>query len=127
MSSLSSTSTPTRLIEPYGGKLVDLMVPADALADVLRVGRRGIVSFPNLGYHEFRRQLADEGRAPRIGGLRWHETPNLRFLSIADFEEFCAAEGIHIEARVALDTQSDAHVADNPNGNADLAIAVLRR
>ncbi len=34
MSSLSSTSTPTRLIEPYGGKLVDLMVPADALADV---------------------------------------------------------------------------------------------
>jgi homoserine O-acetyltransferase/O-succinyltransferase len=100
------------------------------LADMLRVGRRGIVSFPNIAYHRHRRQLAEEGRAPHGHGLQefqWYDTPNLRFLSIADFEQFCRSHGFRILEQVALDTAADAPVQTDPNLNADVAIAVLSR
>jgi homoserine O-acetyltransferase len=100
------------------------------LSDMLRVGRRAIVSFPNLGHRNLRQYLAEEGRAPRIStlqGFRWYDTPNLRFLSIADFEEFCAERGIAIHQQIALDTQAGVEVTDDPNLNADLAIVVLSR
>lgn len=100
------------------------------IREMLRVGQRAIVSFPNLGYHKLRRQLADEGRAPLVslgGGSRWYDTLNVRFLTIADFDEFCRDEGIHIHDRVFLDTEAHRRVTDDPNLNADLAIVVLSR
>jgi homoserine O-acetyltransferase len=100
------------------------------VAEMLRVGRRGIVSFPNLGYHKLRRQLAEEGRAPLValgGGSRWYETPSVRFLTIADFDAFCAEQGITVHQRLALNTETGQLVDDDPNLNADLAIAVLSR
>lgn len=100
------------------------------IREMLRVGRRAIVSFPNLGYHKLRRQLADEGRAPLVslgGGSRWYDTLNVRFLTIADFDEFCRDEGIRIHDRVFLDTEARRRVTDDPNLNADLAIVVLSR
>jgi homoserine O-acetyltransferase/O-succinyltransferase len=100
------------------------------LADMLRVGSRGIVSFPNLAFHGHRRQLAEEGRAPHGHGLQdlpWYETPNLRFLSIVDFEDFCRTHGFRILERVALDTSANARVESDPNLNADVAVAVLSR
>ncbi len=98
------------------------------LADMLRVGRRSIVSFPNLGYRCHRNQLTTEGRAPHGYGLEtfhWYDTPNIRFLSIEDFQVFCQQHGFYILEQVALDTQSDNQVYDNPNLNADVAIVVL--
>jgi homoserine O-acetyltransferase/O-succinyltransferase len=98
------------------------------LADMLRVGRRSIVSFPNLGYRQHRRQVAEEGRAPYGHGLdafHWYDTPNIRFLSITDFESFCRQHGFTILQQIALDTQSDMQVVDDPNLNADVAIVVL--
>jgi len=100
------------------------------IKEMLRVGRRAIVSFPNLGYHKLRRQLAEEGRAPLVslgGGSRWYDTWNVRFLTIADFDEFCRDEGIRIHDRVFLDTEARRRVTDDPNLNADLAIVVLSR
>jgi homoserine O-acetyltransferase len=100
------------------------------IREMLRVGRRAIVSFPNLGYHKLRRQLADGGRAPLVslgGGSRWYDTLNVRFLTIADFDEFCRDEGIRIHERVFLDTEARRRVTDDPNLNADLAIVVLSR
>lgn len=100
------------------------------LDDLLRVGRRGIVSFPNLGYRKLRFQLADEGRAPRVDpgqGYEWYNTPNVRFFSIADFDDFCRTKGIHVHQHVTLDTQSDRRIDDNPNLNADVAIVVISR
>ncbi len=97
--------------------------------DMLRVGRRAIVSFPNLGYRKLREQLAREGRAPRASSLqgnRWYDTPNVRFLSIADFQQFCRDQQIQIDQAIALDTEADRRVEDDPNLNADLAIMVLR-
>lgn len=100
------------------------------LDDLLRVGRRGIVSFPNLGYRKLRFQLADEGRAPRVDpgqGYEWYNTPNVRFFSIADFDDFCRTKGIRVHQHVTLDTQSDRRIDDNPNLNADVAIVVISR
>jgi len=100
------------------------------LSEMLRVGRRGVVSFPNLGYWKYRTQLAEEGRAPQVDpsrGHHWYNTPNLRFLSISDFEVFCRDQGYRIHQRVPLDTEARRRVDDEPNLNADVAIMVLSR
>jgi homoserine O-acetyltransferase/O-succinyltransferase len=88
------------------------------------------ITLPNIAYREFRCELANEGRAPQVLGdeeASWYDTPNLRFLSIADFEEFCSGHGVCIHQRIALDTRSGRTVDDDPNLNADLAIFVLSR
>jgi homoserine O-acetyltransferase len=100
------------------------------LSDVLRVGRWGIVSFPNFAYRKMREQLAQEGRAPRAGswlGHNWYDTPNVRFLSIADFEDYCRQKGICIHTQIALDTAQGCEVHENPNLNADVAVMVISR
>ena len=98
--------------------------------DMLRVGRMCIVSFPNMAYKTLRRMLAEEGRAPRSAGqlrYRWYNSPNIRFLSIRDFEEFCHAKNVRIHHRITLDTELGTEVFDDPNRNADLAIFVISR
>lgn len=100
------------------------------LNEMLRVGRRTVVSFPNLGYEPYRRELAEAGRAPRTDdgeGFQWHNTPNVRFLTIADFDAFCGEQGIHIHQRIWLDTRRQEKVEVDPNRNANLAILVLSR
>lgn len=100
------------------------------LMEMTRVGRKCIVSIPNFAYHRLRRMLAEEGRAPKASGVlhyEWYNTPNIRFFTIADFEDFCAAKGINVQKRIALDTETATEVFDDPNLNADLAIFVISR
>jgi len=100
------------------------------VSDMLRVGRRCIVSFPNFAYHKLRKVLAEQGRAPETAGLlryKWHNSPNIRFFSLADFEEFCAERGITVHRRIALDTEGGKEISADPNLNADLAIFVISR
>ena len=97
---------------------------------MLRIGRKCIVTFPNFGYHKLREMLSEQGKAPMAAGVlshEWYDTPNLRFLSIADFEEFCESHGITVHVRQFLDTEAGADVVDDPNRNADLAIFVVSR
>ena len=99
------------------------------LDEMLRVGTRGIVSFPNLGYHEHRRRLSEKGRAPQFHHgqvlAEWHNTSDVRFLTLADFEDFCRKKSIRIHTSIALDTQNQKQVVENPNENADVVIMVL--
>jgi methionine biosynthesis protein MetW len=100
------------------------------ISEMLRVGRRAIVSFPNLGYYKLRWELAEHGRAPLVelgGGSRWYDTLNVRFLTLADFDEFCREQGITIHKHVCLDTETNRRITDDPNRNADLAIVVISR
>ncbi len=100
------------------------------LSEMLRIGRKCIVSIPNFAYRVLRRMLAEQGRAPKSGGVlryEWYNTPNVRFFTISDFEAFCQEKGILIEQRIALDTESGAEVSEDPNLNADLAIFVISR
>ncbi len=98
------------------------------LREIIRVGRQGIISFPNIGYWKLRKHLFEEGRAPRAGtllGYKWYDSPNVRFLSIADFADFCRDHGLKIHQQIALDTEAGCKVEDDPNLNADMAIVVI--
>jgi homoserine O-acetyltransferase len=100
------------------------------ITEMLRVGRCCVVSIPNFGYDPLRRMLAEDGRAPKSTGVlhhEWYNTPNIRFFTIADFEDFCREKNIHIHSRIAVDTETAKEVADDPNRNADLAIFVISR
>jgi methionine biosynthesis protein MetW len=68
------------------------------LQEALRVGRKVIVGIPNFAHLKARIMLALGGRAPITEALphRWHDTPNVRFLSILDFQEFCRSKGFRI-------------------------------
>jgi methionine biosynthesis protein MetW len=98
------------------------------ITDMLRVGRRSIVSFPNFAYHKLRAMLNELGRSPVSSGLlryQWYDTPNIRFFTIADFEEFCAQRGIRVHERIALDTEERRVVREEVNRCADMAIFVI--
>lgn len=100
------------------------------IADMLRVGRRSIVSFPNFAYHKLRKMLFEQGKSPVSAGLlrhEWFNTPNIRFFTIADFEEFCREHRIVIHERIALDTEDRRIVAEDANRFADMAIFVISK
>jgi methionine biosynthesis protein MetW len=78
--------------------------PRAVLENLLRIGRRAIVSFPNFGFWRMRLQLLVGGHMPRTENLpyAWYETPNIHFCSIKDFRELCRAVGAKMEQAVAL-------------------------
>lgn len=73
------------------------------VADMLRVGREGIVTFPNFGYWKNRLQVIG-GHMPVSDNLpyEWHDTPNVHLCTIADFERFCADREVKILERKVL-------------------------
>jgi homoserine O-acetyltransferase len=100
------------------------------LNEMLRIGRTCIVSIPNFGYRPIRQMLSERGRAPKTGGVlryEWYNTPNIRFFTIADFEDFCRVKRIHVHREIALDTEAGTEVSENSNLDADLAIFVISR
>jgi methionine biosynthesis protein MetW len=78
--------------------------PLLVLREVMRVGRRGIVSIPNFGHWRLRADLFFRGRMPSSGALphTWYDTPNIHLATIADFERLLGEERIGILARVLL-------------------------
>jgi methionine biosynthesis protein MetW len=72
--------------------------PAFIVANMLRVGKRAIVSFPNWGQWRCRLRLLMTGRMPPAAGdpQAWDEAPRARGLTIADFTTFCAAQQVRI-------------------------------
>lgn len=79
--------------------------PAKLLDEMLRIGREGIVSFPNMGHWRCRMQLALGGHMPvtRTLGHSWYDTPNIHLCTLRDFENLCAKQEIHILQRAAVD------------------------
>lgn len=73
------------------------------MKEMLRVGREGIVTFPNFGYWKNRLQFA-RGRMPVSDSLpyEWFDTPNVHLCTIADFERFCEERSIRIVERKVL-------------------------
>ncbi len=98
--------------------------------EMLRIGRTCIVSIPNFAYYRLRQMLTAEGRAPKAPGVlryEWYNTPNIRFFTIADFEDFCRDKNLRVHRRIALDTEADTEVFEDANLKADLAIFVISR
>ncbi|HEX9862302.1 MAG TPA: methionine biosynthesis protein MetW [Candidatus Bathyarchaeia archaeon] len=73
--------------------------PDFVLKEALRVGKKIIVGFPNFLYISARLQMFIGGKVPVTPALpyEWYDTPNLHFLSIADFVEYCRKKAIQIE------------------------------
>jgi methionine biosynthesis protein MetW len=78
--------------------------PDTVLVEALRVGKNVIVGFPNFACIKARFHLAVLGKAPITKALpyEWYNTPNLHFLSIADFYEYCRKRNISIVKNVFL-------------------------
>lgn len=98
--------------------------------EMLRVGTRAIVSFPNFGYYRFRAELDQKGCVPQIDprpGRHWYNLNDVRFLTIRDFQEFCKEKKYRIHQQVSLDTERGIVVEEDPNINADVAIMVISR
>ena len=72
--------------------------------EMLRVGRQGIVTFPNFGHWRHRLQVI-RGRMPVSDELpyQWYDTPNIHLCTLKDFERFCEEQGIQILERVVID------------------------
>ena len=75
--------------------------PDHMLAELLRVGRRAFVSFPNFAYWRMRWALLSRGRMPvtRHLPVSWYETANIHHVTVKDFEELAADLRIRIEDR----------------------------
>ena len=71
--------------------------------EMLRVGREGIVTFPNFGYWRNRLQVIG-GNMPVSNRLpyQWFDTPNIHLCTITDFEDFCRDHGVHILERIVM-------------------------
>jgi methionine biosynthesis protein MetW len=91
--------------------------------EILRVGREGIVSFPNFGYWRHRLQVI-RGHMPVSGDLpyQWYDTPNVHLCTIGDFDGFCADHNVRVIERAVLTGGRAVSFAPNLMG----ALAVYR-
>lgn len=99
--------------------------PDLALREMLRVGKKCIVSFPNFAHWKVRTKTFLYGRAPvtRTLPYAWHQSPNRHVLSIKDFRTFCDELGIAIEKEFALREKNLARLW--PNLLAEEAVYVI--
>ena len=83
--------------------------PLKVLANMLRIGRHAIVSFPNFGHWRIRWDLVTKGRMPITDTLsyEWYETPNIHFCTICDFLVLCQNMGIGVQQSVALNRKGE--------------------
>jgi methionine biosynthesis protein MetW len=73
--------------------------PDFALKEALRVGKKTIVGIPNFAHYKARASIFFRGRVPVTAALpfQWYDTPNLHFLSLTDFADYCQKARIKIE------------------------------
>jgi methionine biosynthesis protein MetW len=78
--------------------------PSTVLRELLRIGKRVIISFPNFGHWRVRLSLLIAGRMPVTDSLghSWHETPNIHLCTISDFLALARETGAEIESALAL-------------------------
>ncbi len=105
--------------------------PDVVLSEMLRVGRQGIVGFPNFAFWRMRLSLLLNGRMPRTDFLpyEWYDTPNIHFCSVRDFDVYCAKAGLRVERRIFLSTDRGERVLKGvrPNLFAESAVYLLSR
>ena len=102
--------------------------PDQVLEDLLRIGRRAFVSFPNFAHWRVRLSLLWGGRMPvtRLLPIAWYETPNIHHVTVRDFRELVAAKGLTVEGAWFL--SGDKRISDAAaNWRAEHAVFLLSR
>jgi methionine biosynthesis protein MetW len=107
--------------------------PRLVVDNLVRIGRRAIVSFPNFGHWRIRLHLLLHGQMPVTALLNhsWYDTPNIHLCTIKDFLALCRKSGIVIERSLTLDRAGQTFTLD-PIGNlanllAEQAVFLLRK
>ena len=107
--------------------------PRLVLVNLVRIGRRAIVSFPNFGHWRIRLHLLCHGRMPMTTLLNqtWYDTPNIHLCTIKDFVALCRELGVVIERSLTLDRAGQPFTLDPVGGLANLlaeqAVFLLRK
>jgi methionine biosynthesis protein MetW len=107
--------------------------PRLVLVNLVRIGRRAIVSFPNFGHWRIRLHLLCHGRMPMTPLLNqtWYDTPNIHLCTIKDFVALCRELGVVIERSLTLDRAGQPFTLDPVGGLANLlaeqAVFLLRK
>jgi methionine biosynthesis protein MetW len=109
--------------------LQTLQKPLEVIFEMLRVGRRGIVSFPNFGHWRVRLDLAARGRMPVTPGLPfgWHDTPNIHLFTLDDMLDVCEANDLRIVAAYGLCEGEIRAVGPHDNLQTEEAILFLEK
>ncbi len=102
--------------------------PAFIVKEMLRVGSRAIVSFPNWGHWRCRLSLLSTGRIPTAPGLPqpWDSSPRARPLTVGDFVDFCRANQVRISSEIYLEGSRRIPARLDKNLRATTAIFELR-
>ena len=109
------------------------LYPKLVLENLLRIGRRAIVSFPNFGHWKVRMQLFLTGRMPQTDNLPepWYESPDAHLCTIVDFVDLCDKVGAAVERSAAFNTSGRQLSPRVPLGIQNLfgekAVFLLRR
>jgi methionine biosynthesis protein MetW len=105
--------------------------PRQVLRQMLRVGKRAIVSFPNFAHWQVRLRLVFGGRMPETTSLpyKWYDTPNIHLCSIDDFRALCRDMGVSVERAIVLNSKSRPIKMPPPLANlfGEQAVFLLRR
>ena len=96
--------------------------PLKVLESMLRIGRHGIVAFPNFGHWSVRWAHLWTGRAPKteLFPHDWYDSPNIHFLTVFDFESLAHKQRWRIERRIFLAGGREVKVV--PNLSAEVAV-----
>ena len=88
--------------------LQQVFEPDRLILSMLRVGHKGIVSFPNFSHWRIRAQLLTRGYAPITPQLpyQWYDTPNIRVITLKDFERFSKEVGFEINKSLPVYTKN---------------------
>ena len=99
--------------------------PGNVIKESLRIGKKVIVCFPNFGHWMIRLIVLIKGRTPvtKLLPYLWFNTPNLHFLSIKDFEEYCAAQNYFVEDSKFFSERMKVNIL--PNFFAKLALFII--
>jgi methionine biosynthesis protein MetW len=101
--------------------------PRRILSEMMRVGRRAIISFPNFGHWRVRLSMLLSGQAPktRLFPYDWYDSPNIHFLTVRDFEALAVQQGFRIERRYFV--AGEDKVSAFPNLMAEVAVYLVRK
>jgi methionine biosynthesis protein MetW len=107
--------------------LQETMRPLTVLREMLRVGRRGIVAFPNFGHWRVRWSHLVSGSAPRtpVFPHSWYDSPNIHFLTVQDFVDLSAKENWKVEKKIYLAGHRE--ISAMPNLMAETAVFLFRK
>ena len=96
--------------------------PEKVISELLRVGKKAIVTIPNFGYWKVRLHLLIKGTMPVTRTLpdEWYNTPNLHMCTIKDFFNFCENRKINLYKSIALHNLKSSKIT-----NANLALKNL--